>query len=283
MGKVYEISRWSDRKLPAGLSQATVETLHKSNRHGYLVESPNYDLEAVLSNFLPTMESETKDNRHKILIVAPPLGPYDFSDGALVSVAEKWSSPDQAGDPFLASIDSQLDQGTWIELRTLWEIAIHEFISPLATEKPEENVDNVLFGNFWLDGKDDFRQRFYDKRLSDGLKLISTTGSPFEPAKLVSPSDLIFGWTHWSVLSYHRVIPEPLAELTRAQMAEMVQTRSFRDVSKRATRDKLIRDEIAQRIPGEFRRQRILSEQRLEKQGWFGAVSRGPNGYLTIH
>ena len=117
-------------------------------------------------------------------------------------------------------------------------------------------MDNVLFGNFWLDGKDDFRQRFYEKRLSNGLKLIQVATGSYGPIKLVSPSNLIFGWTHWSAISYHRELPEPLAELTRAQMAELVQTRGAVDLSRRADRDKRIRDVISRTTPGDYRRLR---------------------------
>lgn len=278
MGKVYRTPLGRGR-TPEGLSAATLAKLNKQMRYSYLVESPNYELEAVLSSFLERVEPRDEHNKSKAIVVAPPLGPYDFSSGELVSFTHELDGP---VDHIIQNLRAQLNAGTWTLPRVLWEIALNEFVAPLDTNSPELEVDDVRFGDFWLNGQEDFRERLYERRLSSGFKFIGNFG--FNPTVIEHEDSAkrIFGSMDMTWLAFHRVIPEPIAELTRAQVAEAIQIRSYADVSKRATRDKIIREAVAELKPGYYRKNRLQFIEEAAARGGFIAFSHHDDGSYTI-
>lgn len=278
MSKVYSTPLGRGR-TPEGLSAATLAKLNKQMRWSYLVESRNYELEAVLSSFLERVGPRDEHNKSKVIVIAPPLGPYDFSSGELVSFTHELDGP---VDHIIQNLRAQLNAGTWTLPRVLWEIALNEFVAPLDTNAPELEVDDVRFGDFWLNGQEDFRERLYERRLSSGFKFIGNFG--FNPTAMEheDSAERIFGSMDMTWLAFHRIIPEPIAELTRAQVAEAIQIRSYADVSKRATRDKVIREAVAELKPGYYRKNRLQFIEEVAARGGFITFSHRDDGSYTI-
>jgi len=240
MGKITSVLRRSGGgPVPEGVGDKLADAVRNAYWCTYLVEGSGVQLGEALSDYLNEHEAPGAHERHKVLVVAPPIGARDYSRGRLLDFSNL------RDDPFHRSSYKQLTRTTsWNRQRVLWEIAVYEFVAGLFSGEPWEQKH---LGDYWLFNRKRFEKILMSEDLTPVPQVPGVDNVDIIP--LVELHELVFGELHYRALGYRRTMIQEVGDLTREQVFELLNEHFSQD---RSRGNLGVGGYIRTRFPGNF-------------------------------